>query len=148
MVLTLDIQKKAEPIIRQTNMGLGMGRSDASPNLSEDISDLILTVEGFDHHIAALSKQAIKELLDDTNKVITIFVGVDEQAAANSTADKEVQERFQYALKALYKLKSLLHLAYTRDVTPEKTPASIKEGLAAVSRAAVNNSFFRQGYAN
>ena len=137
MVLTLDIQKKAEPIIRQTNKGLGIGKAGISPHLSEDISDLILTIEGFDNHISALSKQAIKDLLDETNKVITIFVGVDEQAAANSTADKEVLERFQYALKALYKLKSLLHLAYTRDVTPEKTPASIKDGLAPVSRAAV-----------
>lgn len=137
MLLTLDIQKKAEPIIRHTTKGLDASASVASKRLSENLNDLILSVEGFDNHIFALSKAAIKELLDDTNKVIMIFAGIDENLHITTDEGKEIVERFRYSLKALYKLRSLLHIAYTKDVAFKKTPGSIKEGLAAVSRASV-----------
>ena len=142
MILTLDIQKKAAPIIRQTHkVRLGL-KSGASQNISEDINDLILTIEGFDNHVFALGKAEAKGLLDETNKVIAAFIDIDEEInAVSNTGDEEIIERFKYALKALYKLKSLLHLAYTKDVAVKKTPNDIKEGLSAISRAAVLHNF-------
>jgi len=138
MILTLDIQKKTEPIIRQVNNGLHGDISGIPQGLSENLGDLILSVEGFDNHIFALSKAAIKDLSDQTNKTIAIFVDIDEKMNAASTEeDKEIVERFKYSLKALFKLKSLLHLAYTKDVAIKKTHDSVKEGLSAISRAAV-----------
>ena len=137
MVLTLDIQKKAAPIIKQSK-GWGSSKPGITHSLGEDITDFILTVEGFDNHVFALSKPEMKYLSDETNKVIAVFIDIDEAINATSNAnDKEIIERFKYLLKALYKLKSLLHLAYTMDVAVNKTPGSIKEGLSAISRAAV-----------
>ena len=108
------------------------------PGISDDIGDLILTIEGFDNHISALSKTSIKEMMDDTNKVIAIFAGIDEKInSERELNDAETVERFKYALKALYKLKSLLHIAYTRNVPVMKTPDSTREALSAISRAAV-----------
>ena len=147
MVLTLDIQKKAEPIIRQAHKGWSPDKSGGSRNLSENISDLILTVEGFDNHIFALSKAEIKNLLDETNKVIAVFIGIDEKINETSgEGDKEIVERFEYSLKALYKLKSLLHLAYTKDVAIKKTPDNVKEGLSAISRAAVLHNLSKHAH--
>jgi len=137
MVLTLDIQKKAAPIIRRSK-GWSSNKQGTSRSLGEDITDFILMVEGFDNHVFALSKAEIKYLSDETNNVIAAFIEIDEAISATFDAmDKEIIERFKYLLKALYKLKSLLHLAYTKDVAIKKTPDSIKEGLSAISRAAV-----------
>ena len=137
MLLSLDIQKKAEPIIRQTQKGFDPIISAYAQGLSENLNDLILSVEGFDNHIFALSKTAIKELLDETNKVIDVFVNIDENLMDSVDADKEIIERFKYSLKALYKLRSLLHIAYTKGVAVKETPGNIKEGLSAISRASV-----------
>ncbi len=143
MVLTLDIQKKAAPIIRQTHKVKLWPKAGPSQNIGEDINDLILTIEGFDNHVFALSKTEAKDLLDETNKVITVFVDIDEEISVK-TDDKEVIERFKYALKALFKLKSLLHLAYTKDLAVRKTPNDIRQGLAAVSRSSVLTNFLKQ----
>jgi len=137
MLLSLDIQKKAEPIIRQTQKGFDPIISAYAQGLSENLNDLILSVEGFDNHIFALSKTAIKELLDETNKVIDVFVNIDENLMDSVDADKEIIERFKYSLKALYKLRSLLHIAYTKGVAVKETPGNIKERVSAISRASV-----------
>lgn len=110
-----------------------------SQGLNEDLADLILSVEGFDNHIFALSKAAIKDLKDQTDKIITAFVEIDEKITAISK-NQEIVERFKYALKTLFKLKSLLHIAYTRDVTVKKTPDDMKAGISAVSRASILHS--------
>jgi hypothetical protein len=142
MILTLDIQKKAAPIIRQTHKVTLWSTSDASQRISEDINDLILTIEGFDNHVFSLNKVQAKALLDETNKVIAVFVDIDDAlTSVSGIGSEEIIEKFKYALKALFKLKSLLHLAYTKDVSVKQTSRDVREGLSAASRAAVLHNF-------
>ncbi len=142
MIFTLDIQKKAAPIIRQTHKISLWPKAGADQSINEDINDLILTVEGFDNHVFALSKVEAKDLLTETNKVISVFVDIDENINSISD-DSALVEKFRYALKALFKLRSLLHLASTKDVVVKKTPDNIREGLSAISRAAVLHNFLK-----
>ncbi len=144
MVITLDIQKKAAPIINQANIVRRTLELDAIEHLIESLTDLILIIEGFDNHIAALSKNEIKTIEDNTIKVIFGFVELDEELERIGYFNNpNFKENFRYALKTLYKLKSLLHIAFTKDIQVKKTPMQIRESLSAIARASVLNNLFK-----
>ncbi len=137
MLLTLDINKKAEQIIEQANdisLKLQIGEFDA---LCEKITDFILILEGYNYHISELSKPEIAALSLQVQKVIAQFIEIDDNLyQANYHNNEKLKELFQYALKCLYKLKSILHISCTSGIPIAPTGKEIKNGLAAVSRAA------------
>ncbi len=111
-----------------------IGEFDA---LCEKITDFILILEGYNYHISELSKPEIATLLLQVQKVIAQFIEIDDNLHhTNYHNDEKLKDLFQYALKCLYKLKSLLHISITSGIPIAPTGKEVKNGLAAISRAA------------
>ena len=140
MLLTINIPQKAATIIRQTDKISSESNISATSvrRFSSAIRDFILTMEGFGFHIATLDKNETKKLIDQCNKIINIFINIDDELSAKKYFDgKAIEEMFKYALKTLYKLKSLLHIQFTKDKEVIQTTSELKIALSAISREAV-----------
>ncbi|MES2703687.1 MAG: hypothetical protein V4649_13685 [Bacteroidota bacterium] len=136
MILKFDIEKKVAPFIR-LSAGIYDLPSHSYADMNEALTDIILAIEGFEYHIFVLPQPEAKGLLGQVNKVLSVFIDLDDKYAAVAyLKDEEFKERFLYALKVLYKFRSLLHIAATKNKPVTKTPEAIKEGLAAISRRA------------
>jgi hypothetical protein len=145
MEMDIDIPEVVNPIIRKTRKIENIKSTKQNAELIAEkhkiehlLTEFILLVEGFYKYIPNLKKDKAAGLLADTKNIIPKFDSMDEHLKQNNYLDDAAfKEKFRYALKVLYKLKSLLHIAYTRDFPVQKTPAYIKEGLARVSTEAV-----------
>lgn len=145
MEMDIDIPEVANPIIRKTRKIEGIKSAKLNANsisekreLEHNLTDFILIVEGFYKYIPYLKKDKVTELLGETKSFIPKFDLMDEDLKKNGYLhDPAFKEKFRYALKALYKLKSLLHIAHTKDLPIQKTPIHIKEGFAKISSEAV-----------
>jgi len=141
MLLTLDINQMAEPVVEKTMRTSFLLRffSFLEKRLIKDVSNVldsaILKVEGSFSHIEELSNNETLILLSDTKKIISRFESLNESLLKhNYFSDNSVKEKFLYLNQVLYKFESLLHVASYKDAEVLKTPDEIKQGLAKLSR--------------
>jgi hypothetical protein len=105
--------------------------------LNAKIDEFILAVDGLQKHAPDFNTADAKLLFEQTKKTCKIFEKLDDiLGAVNYGNDAALKSKFKYSLKAIYKLESLLHIAYTKDFPVQKTPLYIKEGLALMSNQA------------
>ncbi len=145
-LFTLDIEKKANPIIRKINdFGVSSQLYNTSKkSVNENLDDLILVIEGFSNHIQDLNKNQSEALIEQTKKTFNSFVEIDDELKAhNYLDDNEFKEKIQYSLKTLSKFKSLLHIYITQGTPVVRTHDSLKEALSRISRGAALNNIYK-----
>ena len=140
MLFTINIPQKASEIIRQSDRLRRLATPNAAVKVRfmNSLRDFILTIEGFGFHIAALDKTELTTLVGQCDQIIKVFVRIDDELLAMGYfEDKDFEEMIKYSLKCLYRLKSTLHIAQTRDVPVTATPAELKTALSSMSGEAV-----------
>lgn len=143
MEIVLDIPLVTKPIIRKTlNIELKKTTQlkEKKIELDHRLNDLILLVEGFYKFIPELSSETIKDMLPKAKEAVSKMTEVENhRQKIHFLNDTIFKEKFQYALKSLYKLHSLLHIAYYKNKAVLKTEENIRTGLSKISLEAVSS---------
>lgn len=151
--MEIDIPEVARPIIRKTRKieAIRTAKKVRTELMTEKnkldhlLTDFILLVEGFYKYIPSLKKEKVKNILDDTRDIIPTFDSINEDLKKEHYLnDVAFKEKFRYSIRVVYRLESLLHITYTKDLSIQKTPEYIKEGLSKISSEAVANSLSKR----
>ena len=144
MEVLIDIPEATKPIIRKTfkmEDKKAAELREAKAELDHLLNELILLIEGFYKFIPTLHKDKVKHMLDNTAEAVPKMDSADERLKSiRYLNDTDLKEKFRYALKLLYKLKAVLHVAYYKDKPVLKTQMYIKEGLSKISLEAVSTN--------
>ncbi len=140
MLLTLDINQMAEPIVKETKHNsffLGMlffVKKNVLRKLNRKLDTFILTLEGSFQHIEELDIEKASILLNNTKKIINDFYLIDENLKEdNYLGDEKLSAKFQYLLRTLYKFESTLHKITYKDTPVLKTPNEILNGISKIN---------------
>ena len=141
MLLTLDINQMAKPIVQETShpsffLGvLSFVKKRFAKKINKTLDPFILTLEGSFLHTEELEAHNAEKLLFDTKKIIDRLDKINEDLKKDGYLDDEVlSAKFQYLLKTLYKFESKLHKIAYKDVPVTKTPDEIINGISKINK--------------
>ncbi|TPG41699.1 hypothetical protein [Flavobacterium pectinovorum] len=141
MLLTLDINQMAEPIVQETRhpsflIGiLSFVKKRFAKKISSKLDFFILELEGSYLHVEELDQQNAEKLLFDTKKIIADFYIINEDLKKDNYFDNDsLSEKFNYLFKTLYKFESKLHKIAYKDVAVTKTPDEILNGISKINK--------------
>ena len=141
MLLTLDINLMAEPIVKETRHSsflvgmLSFVKRRFAKKINSQLDAFILTLEGSLQHTEELDTQMAEKLLMDTKKTIDDLFLINENLKKdNYLGDKILDDKFQYLSKTLYKFESRLHKVTYKDVPVTKTPDEIVNGISKINK--------------
>ena len=82
--------------------------------LNAKVDEFILAVDGLQKHAPDFNPGDAKLLFEKTKKTCKIFEKLDDiLGTVNYGNDAAIKAKLKYSLKAIYKLESLLHIAYS-----------------------------------
>jgi hypothetical protein len=141
MLLTLDINQMAEPIVKESrHPGFLIGilsfvKKRFAKKINIKLDAFILELEGSFLHTEELEVKDAEKLLFDTKKIINDLYSINEDLKKEHYFDNEIlREKFQYLLKTLYKFESKLHKIVYKDVPVIKTPDEILNGISKINK--------------
>lgn len=141
MLLTLDINQMAEPIVKETKHSsffvgiLSFVKKRFANKMNRKLDTFILALEGAYQHAEELDSQKAEKLLIDTKKIIDDLYSINEEFKKdNYLGNKKLSEKFQYLLSTLYKFESKLHKVTYKDAPIVKTPNEILNGISKINK--------------
>lgn len=134
MLVTFDLKNKVEPI---HNSVQEVKTSEQLKALKKTLKELVLMTEGFCNHVTDLNEKEANAFLSDTRFSIDKLLALKTTLQKSDYLDDEVKNLFNYTLKTLYRIESLLHVQSTQSTEIEKTEDYIQSGLAKFSKEAI-----------
>jgi hypothetical protein len=141
MLLTLDINQMAKPIVEETkNSSFFVGmlyfvKSKYAKKLNNKLDAFILSLEGAFQYTEELNHEKATELLLNTKKTIDNLYAISEDLKKdNYLDDKNISEKFQYLLKTLYKFESKLHQIIYKNTPVIKTCPELLDGISKINK--------------
>lgn len=141
MLLTLDINQMAEPIVKETrHPGFLIGilsfvKKRFAKKINIKLDAFILELEGSFLHVEELDLQNAEKLLLDTKKIISDLYSINEDLKKEGYFNNEIlRKKFQYLLNTLYKFESKLHKIVYKNVPVIKTPDEILNGISKINK--------------
>ena len=146
MQLELNIEHFARPVVAENRLikniiikyllgFLVFLQKRLKKKLYKDIDNLILAVEGFYPHIKQMELSEAKQLLERTKLVISKLNKIDEDLYKdNYLKDQILKEKYNYMLKSVYKMESILHKEVYKNIPVEKTDEKISKGISDMNR--------------
>lgn len=146
MLLTLDINQMAEPIVKETRPPGFLARflsfrtkrfakKIIAQKINIKLDIFILELEGSFLHTEELETKEAEKLLSDTKKISDELYSINEDLKKADYFNEEIlNEKFQYLLKTLYKFESKLHKIVYKDVPVVKTSDEILNGISKINK--------------
>lgn len=145
--LNINIKQIAEPLVGKSKAKKfesiktsSISKQNLSVKFNHKLDVFILAIEGSYSHLNELDKEKSKKLLKDTDKIIEDFYSLDNLLSKkNYLENQDLNKKFKYLFKALYKFESILHKNTYRNVTVNKTPQAVVDNISRINKNTLSN---------